>query len=160
MPQEKPMNIEQMQDTAMRLKLAKGKRDVQELQRIYHPQCQIDMPSVGFSCKGHAALMMGFAQFATTFPDYDRELAGSALDGDTFVSWGPAKVTLTGTFGKYQSTGERSTVMTFVLFRFAGEQIVHESHYWDMATICRAAGVPVEELLNSLRSSPAAGVSS
>jgi hypothetical protein len=153
------MTIEQMRKVAMRLKRAKDEKNIQELLQIYHPQCQIDMPAVGFISTGHAALMAGYAQFASYFPDYDRELAGSALDGDTFISWGPAQVTLTGKFGKYQCSGERAAVMTFVLYKFAGEQIVYEGHYWDVATICRVAGVPVEAFFNSLQGSTVAGAS-
>lgn len=146
------MNLDQMQATVARLKRAKMGKDVATLLQLYHPLCEINMPALGLRCKGHAELATGFAQFAAAFGDYDRELAGSALDGDTFISWGPAKVTLRGSFSGYQSSGMRATVMTFVLFRFSAEQIIQEDHYWDMAAICRAAGVPVEAVVESLRS--------
>lgn len=144
------MNLETMQAVTAKLKRAKMSKDLAALLSLYHPECQIEMPSVGSSSKGHAQIAVALGKFAATFTDYDRELNGSALQGDTFISWGDARVTLRGNFGSYQANGKGATVMTFVLFRFENEQIIYEGHYWDVSTICRAAGVPVEAVFASL----------
>ncbi len=144
------MNLEAMQAVTAKLKRAKMSKDLAALLSLYHPKCQIEMPSLGTSCKGHAQIAVALGKFAATFTDYDRELNGSALQGDTFISWGNARVTLRGSFGSYEANGKGATVMTFVLFRFENEQIIYEGHYWDVSTICRAAGVPVEAVFTSL----------
>ena len=144
------MNLETMRAVTAKLKRAKMSKDLAALLSLYHPECQIEMPSLGSSSKGHAQIAVALGKFAATFTDYDRELNGSALQGDTFISWGDATVTLRGNFGSYQANGKGATVMTFVLFRFENEQIIYEGHYWDVSTICRAAGVPVEAVFTSL----------
>ena len=144
------MNLETMQAVTTKLRRAKMSKDVAALLSLYHPECQIDMPSIGASSKGHAQIAVALARFSATFSDYDREVTGSASHGDTFISWGNAKVNLRGNFGGFKANGIGATVMTFVLFRFENEQIIYEGHHWDMGTICRAAGVPFEAVFASL----------
>ncbi len=144
------MNLEAMQAVTAKLKRAKMSKDLPALMSLYHPEYQIEMPSLGTSSKGHAQIAVALGKFAATFSDYDRELSGNALHGDTFISWGDARVTLRGNFASYEANGQSATVMTFVLFRFENEQIIYEGHYWDLGAICRAAGVPVEAVFASL----------
>lgn len=134
----------QMLELVARLMAAKKAHDVQALLDIYHPNCVLEQPSLGIRNQGRAAIRPSLEAFARFFPDYERDFEGNAFDGETLVSWGTARATLTGQFNGHNSNGERAEVMTFVVYRFEGGQIVYEGHHWDLASLCHQCGVPVE----------------
>ena len=104
----------------------------------------LEQPSLGVRNQGRAALRPSLELFAKVFPDYEREFEGSAFDGNTLVSWGTARVTLTGEFNGYKPNGTRAAVMTFIVYKFADDKIVYEGHHWDLASLCHQSGIPVE----------------
>ena len=126
------------------LMAAKKAHDVEALLALYHPDCVLEQPSLGVRSQGHGAIRPGLVAFAKFFPDYERDFEGMAFDGPTLVSWGTARLTLTGEFNGHVANGSRASVMTFVVFRFEDERIIYEGHHWDLASICHQCGVPVE----------------
>lgn len=123
---------------------AKQSHDIDALLALYHPDCILEQPSLGIRSCGHEQIRPGLEAFARHFPDYERSFEGFAEDNETLVCWGHASMTLTGEIGGVKPNGARSKVMTFVTFKFDKGRIIHEGHYWDLATIARTSGVPAE----------------
>jgi predicted ester cyclase len=147
-PARKPQESAEWQERMLRLvydlMAAKKAHDVAGLLRIYHPDVVLEQPSLGVRNQGRAALRPSLELFAKVFPDYERDFEGSAFDGNTLVSWGTARVTLTGEFDGHKPNGALAAVMTFIVYRFADDRIVYEGHHWDLASICHQSGIPVE----------------
>ncbi|MDP3749619.1 MAG: ester cyclase [Phenylobacterium sp.] len=140
------MTREEMIEVMTQLMAAKRDHDIDRLIALYTPDCILEQPSLGVRSEGHANIRPGLELFAHHFPDYTRAFEGAAVDGDRLISWGTAQMTLTGDFKGHRPNGRRASVMTFVLFRFDGGRIAHEGHHWDLASICRQSGLPVEAL--------------
>jgi len=128
------------------LKVAKRTHNIDALIALYHPDVVLEQRSLGIRSHGYAELRPGLVAFAKHFPDYEREFGGFAEYGDTLIAWGETKVTLTGEFEGVKANGKRSSVMTFVMFKFQGDQIIYEGHFWDLASIARQSDVPVEAI--------------
>lgn len=143
-PQPSAEAQERMLQLVYDLMAAKKAHDVAGLLRIYHPEVVLEQPSLGVRNQGRAALRPSLELFAKVFPDYERDFEGSAFDGNTLVSWGTARVTLTGEFNGHKPNGMRAAVMTFIVYKFADDKIVYEGHHWDLASLCHQSGVPVE----------------
>jgi predicted ester cyclase len=126
------------------LMIAKRNHDIDGLLAIYTPDCVLEQPSLGVRSIGHAAIRPGLELFARHFPDYRRSFDGVGEDGDTLCSWGNARFTLAGSLNGHVPNGREVEIMTFVLFRFSGNRISYEGHFWDLASICRQSGIPVE----------------
>lgn len=133
-----------MMAIVQRLMNAKRRHDIDGLLALYTPDCVIEQPSLGVRSVGHAAIRPGLEQFARHFPDYHRDFEGAGMDDDTLCSWGTARFTLAGPLNGHVPNGRVASVMTFVLFRFSGDQISREGHHWDLASVCRQSGVPLE----------------
>jgi len=131
------------------LKVAKRNADIPALLALYHPEVVLEQPSMGFRSEGLVELKPGLESFARHFPDYNRKLLGFAETGNTIVSWGPTTVTLTGPFGDAMPNGETSSLMTFVVFEFEGEQIIYEGHFWDLASLARQSGLSAETIFEA-----------
>lgn len=127
--------------TMAKLMVAKKAHDIETLVSLYHPNCILEQSTLGVRAEGLASLGKIFQLFATHFPDYERDFDGVAFAENGLVSWGNAHVTLTGTFGGMRGNGKRTTVMTFVIYKFLDEKIVYEGHYWDLASLCRQSGI-------------------
>jgi len=134
----------QMLSRVTELMVAKQAHDVDTLLSLYHPEIVLEQASLGFTSQGYDALRTGLELWAQVFPDYERDFEGATIEGNLLVSWGTARVTLTGEFGGYKTNGNRAEVMTLVIFRFLEGLIVYEGHHWDIATVCHASGIPVE----------------
>jgi len=134
------------------LKVAKTNKDIPALLNLYHPDCVLEQPGLGSYSQGHAEIGPALIKFVTHFPDYQREEAGAAKSEDTYISWGMAKVTLTGEFSGHTANGQQTSVMTFILFRFKNNKIIYEGHHWDLSIICQDSGVPVEAVTGNARS--------
>jgi predicted ester cyclase len=141
------MNRQDMIQTMTRLMAAKRDHNIDALLSLYSTECVLEQPSLGVRNVGHAAIRPSLELFARLFPDYTRAFEGSAVDGDRLISWGTAQMTLTGEFRGHRPNGRRASVMTFVIFRFDGPHIIYEGHHWDLATLCRHSGIPVEAVM-------------
>lgn len=138
-----------------RLMAAKRAHDISALLALYTEDCVLEQPSLGIRSVGHAAMRPSLLRFAAVFPDYQRDFAGAAVDGSRLVSWGEARMTVTGCFGPWRPNGQVARVMTFVLFDFAPDgRIAYEGHHWDLASLCRQSGLPLEAFLPTGAPSP------
>lgn len=141
------MTRDEMVGVMTRLMAAKRAHDIDALLALYSPDCVLEQPSLGVRSVGHAALRPGLERFARSFPDYERSFDGAASDGNQLVSWGTARMTLTGIFGGAVPNGNRAAVMTFVVFRFGDDGLIaFEGHHWDLASLCRQSGIAVERM--------------
>lgn len=142
------MTHDQMVAVMMQLMAAKRAHDVNALLALYSEDCLVEQPSLGVSSRGRAALRPALERFAQVFPDYERSFDGVASDGNQLVSWGTARLTLTGVFNGVKPNGKRASVTAFVLFRFDDSgRISYEGHHWDLASLCRQSSIAVECLL-------------
>ena len=92
----------QMLSRVTELMVAKQAHDVDTLLSLYHPEIVLEQASLGFTSQGYDALRTGLELWAQVFPDYERDFEGATIEGNLLVSWGTARVTLTGEFGGVQ----------------------------------------------------------
>jgi SnoaL-like polyketide cyclase len=132
------------------LGVAKRSKNLAALIELYHPDCILEQPGLGSRSVGHGEIATALVRFLRYFPDYVRTEEGAADAGDIYLSWGPANVTLTGTFDGYPASGASASLMTFIRFKFQDEKIIYEGHHWDTSIICESAKVPLQAIKNEL----------
>lgn len=100
------------------LMTAKRTHDIDRLLELYSVDCVLEQPSLGVRSVGHDAIRPGLELFALVFPDDERDFDGAAVDGGRLVSWGTARMTVTGEIGGHTPNGRRAEVTTFVVDEF------------------------------------------
>lgn len=136
------------------LKKAKSAHNIEALLTLYDPDLVLEQPSLGVRINGYDELKPQLVAFSKHFPDYERNVDGFAESADMLISWGQTKVTLTGDIAGMIPNGKKSSVMTFVIFKFKGDRIIYEGHYWDIASIARQSAVTVDAIRQSAGMEP------
>lgn len=147
--QSAELTYEYALDVVHRLKVAKSNKDIPALLALYHEDVVVEQPSMGVRVEGLDALGSALKRFSVTFPDYDRVLEGTAMTGDTIVSWGQTSMTLSGPLAPSDANGEAASLKVFVTFKFQDGKIIHEGHYWDLASLARQSGVRAEDVFQN-----------
>lgn len=124
---------------------AKSRQSVDDALAVYHPDGVLECPPWETRSQGKE-LRGALEGFFLLAPDYNVELAGSALDGDTLVSWGNISLTLTATFRGDTPNGQRITTPVFILFNFRDGRVIYESFHFDLADMAAQSGVDAASL--------------
>ena len=135
------------------LELFKAHRDA-EAQRDYDAildtfadsTCYLATAALGTRSVGKEATRAAYVAYFTAFPDLAPEDEGFAYGDDALVSWGRLRGTSGGTWFGVGPSGASfdvpfTNVTTFVDDRMEGETI-----YFDLATLCDQAKLPLDRI--------------
>jgi steroid delta-isomerase-like uncharacterized protein len=126
---------------------AEAARDIDAILETFVTDCFLETMPLGLRSEGREAVRKAYeAQFFTAFPDLAPEDEGMAFGDDVAVVWGTLRGTSRGDWLGVPPGGGTfavafANVVPFEQGLMAGEQI-----YFDLATLCEQAGIPLGEV--------------
>jgi steroid delta-isomerase-like uncharacterized protein len=126
---------------------AEAARDIDGILETFVEDCFLETVALGLRSEGRGAVRAAYEQqFFTSFPDLDPDDQGMAVGDDVVVVWGTLRGTSRGEwFGVPPGGGTFAVpfanVVPFTDGLMAGEQI-----YFDLATLCDQARIPLDEI--------------
>lgn len=130
---------------------AEARRDYDAILETFADDCYLATAALGTRSSGREATRTAYVAYFTAFPDLTPEDEGFAFGDDTLVSWGHLRGTSSGDWLGIAPTGGTfdvpfTNVTTFVEGRMQGETI-----YFDLATLCEQARLPLQEVRNAAK---------
>jgi predicted ester cyclase len=126
---------------------AEAARDIDAILETFVTNCFLETIPLGLRSEGRDAVRAAYEQqFFTSFPDLDPEDEGMAFADDIIVVWGTLRGTSRGDWLGIPPGGGTfavpfANVVPFEQGLMAGERI-----YFDLATLCEQARIPLEEI--------------
>ena len=131
-------------------------RDLGAVVATFDDDCFLENVALGTRASGREAVRKSYEALFATFPDLSPRSGGEAYGDDVFVTWGTVQGTMRGPWLGIEPT-HRSfhdafvNVVPFRNGRMQGEQI-----YFDLAAMCRGAGVSVDDVITRAVGVPSA----
>jgi predicted ester cyclase len=126
---------------------AEAARDIDAILETFVTNCFLETIPLELRSEGRDAVRAAYEQqFFTSFPDLDPEDEGMAFADDIIVVWGTLRGTSRGDWLGIPPGGGTfavpfANVVPFEQGLMAGERI-----YFDLATLCEQARIPLEEI--------------
>jgi steroid delta-isomerase-like uncharacterized protein len=131
---------------------AEARRDYDEVLDTFTEDCYLETVPLQLRSEGQAAARDAYVGFFTAFPDLTPDDEGAAFGDDVMIVWGHLVGTSGGDWlGVPPSRGTFRVPFTNVT-TFADGRMAGESIYFDLATLCEQAGLP----LGAIRAAAAA----
>ncbi|MEW6272076.1 MAG: nuclear transport factor 2 family protein [Thermodesulfobacteriota bacterium] len=129
---------------------AKSQQDADAALAVCSDGFLLETPPFGTSARGKHEARAQLALFFSVFPDYRVTVDGMSAEGDAVACWGTAHLTFAGPFLDVAPTGRSAEVPFVSVFTCDSAAIGGERFYFDLGTLCRQIGVPVEVLQRTL----------
>ena len=126
---------------------AEAARDYEGILDTFVEDCFLETFPLGLRTEGRAAVRKAYEEgFFAAFPDLSPDDVGRAFGADVMVVWGTLRGTSGGEWMGVPPSG-RSFVVPFAnVTPFRDGLMAGESIYFDLATLCEQAGLPLEEV--------------
>ncbi|HEV8297763.1 MAG TPA: ester cyclase, partial [Acidimicrobiales bacterium] len=109
--------------------------------------CYLETVALRLRAEGREATRAAYVAYFTAFPDLAPVDDGFAYGNEVLVSWGRLRGTSGGEWlGVAPSGGSFSVKFTNVT-TFVGGHMAGETLYFDLATLCEQAGLPIDEVI-------------
>jgi steroid delta-isomerase-like uncharacterized protein len=140
------MNREEMQRLFERHREAEAARDLDAILETFVEDCFLETVPLGLRGEGREAARAAYEGYFTAFPDLAPDDEGVAFGDDVIVAWGTLRGTSGGDWVGVPPTG-RSFVVPFAnVAPFKDGLMAGESIYFDLATLCEQAGLPLDDV--------------
>lgn len=125
---------------------AEARRDYDAVIATFTDDCYLETVPLGLRSEGRDAARAAYVGYFIAFPDLAPDDQGLAVGDDVLVAWGVLHGTSGGDWLGVPPSGgsfavKFTNVSTFKHGRMAGESI-----YFDLATLCEQAGLPLSEV--------------
>jgi steroid delta-isomerase-like uncharacterized protein len=130
---------------------AEARRDYDAVIDTFTEDCYIETVALGIRRDGRQAARQAYVGYFTAFPDLAPEDQGFAFGDDHLVTWGVLCGTSGGPWFGVPPSGGAFAVQFTNVTRFKGNQMQGESIYFDLATLCEQAGLPLEAIRSAAR---------
>ena len=139
---------------------AEAARDYDGILDTFVEDCFLETVPLGLRVEGRAAVRTAYEKgYFVAFPDLAPDDVGQAFGDDVMVVWGTLRGTSGGEWMGVPPTG-RSFVVPFTnVTPFRDGSMAGESIYFDLATLCELAGLPVAEIRAGARARGASAAS-
>jgi steroid delta-isomerase-like uncharacterized protein len=126
---------------------AEAARDVDAILETFTTDCFLETIPLGIRSEGKEEVRAAYeAQFFTAFPDLAPEDEGMAFGDDAIVVWGTLRGTSRGDWLGVPPGGGVFAVPFANLVPFKDDLMEGEKIYFDLATLCEQAQVPLDDL--------------
>lgn len=125
---------------------AEAARDFDAILATFVESCFLETVPLGLRSEGREAARAAYEGYFTAFPDLTPDDEGIAFGDDVIVAWGTLRGTSGGDWLGVAPTGRSFAVPFANVAPFQDELIAGESIYFDLATLCEQAGLPLDEL--------------
>ena len=138
------MDATQMEHLFRRHRDAERRRDVDGIMSTFTENCYLETIPLGSRSEGQAAARVAYVAYFTAFPDLTPDDRGAAFGDDVMVSWGYLGGTSGGDWLGVPPSGKSFSVPFTNVATFADDLMLGESIYFDLATLCEQASVPLD----------------
>jgi steroid delta-isomerase-like uncharacterized protein len=140
------MERDSMMSLFRRHRDAEARRDYDAVIDTFTSDCYLETVALGTRSEGRAAARAAYVAYFTAFPDLSPQDEGFAAGDDVLVSWGTLRGTSQGPWFGVPPGGRTFAVPFTNVSRFKGDLMHGESIYFDLATLCEQAGVPLASI--------------
>jgi steroid delta-isomerase-like uncharacterized protein len=151
------MDEEEMRQLFQTHRDAEGRRDYDAVIETFTDDCYLETVALGTRSEGREAARAAYVAYFTAFPDLTPDDEGFAFGDDVLVSWGHLQGTSLGDWVGVPPGGGAFRVPFTNVTTFADGHMRGESIYFDLATLCEQAGVPLDEIRAAAAARRAAG---
>jgi steroid delta-isomerase-like uncharacterized protein len=135
---------------------AEARRDYDAVIDTFAENCYLETIALGSRSEGRDAARAAYVAYFTAFPDLTPEDEGAAYGDDVAVMWGDLVGTSKGDWLGVPPGGGSFRVPFTNITTFADGKMVGESIYFDLATLCEQAGVPIDDIRAAAKARAAA----
>jgi steroid delta-isomerase-like uncharacterized protein len=126
---------------------AEAARDIDAILETFTDDCFLDTMALGIRAEGREAVRAAYEQqFFTSFPDLAPEDEGMAVGDHVIAVWGTLRGTSRGDWLGVPPGGGWFAVPFANVVPFAEGLMQGEMIYFDLATLCEQARIPVDEI--------------
>ncbi|MFE2262486.1 ester cyclase [Streptomyces griseosporeus] len=124
---------------------AEAARDIDGILETFVEDCFLDTKALGLRSSGKEAVRAAYrGQYFTAFPDLSPEDEGIAFGDDVLTVWGTLRGTSEGEWLGVAPGGGSFEVPFANVVPFRDGRMAGETIYFDLATLCEQAGIPLE----------------
>lgn len=123
---------------------AERQRDFDGIMKTFTENCYLETIALGSRSEGQAAARVAYVAYFTAFPDLTPEDQGVAFADNVLVSWGFLRGTSGGDWLGVPPSGKSFAVPFTNVATFADQLMLGESIYFDLATLCEQADLPLD----------------
>jgi steroid delta-isomerase-like uncharacterized protein len=125
---------------------AEARRDYDAVIETCTEDCYLETIALGLRSEGREAVRAAYVGYFTAFPDLTPDDQAVAFGDDSMVAWGFLRGTSGGEWLGVAPSGRSFAVPFTNVARFDGGLMAGESIYFDVATLCEQAGLPLDEI--------------
>lgn len=125
---------------------AEARRDIDAIIDTFADDCYIETIGLGLRSDGREAARAAYVGYFTAFPDLSPDDQGMAFGDDALVAWGVLHGTSGGDWMGVPPSGKPFAVRFTNVATFRNGRMAGESIYFDVATLCDQAGLPLDEV--------------
>ena len=125
---------------------AEARRDYDAVIDTFTEDCYLETVPLHSRSEGREAARAAYVGYFTAFPDLAPEDEGYAFGDDVLVTWGHLNGTSGGEWLGVAPSGRAFSVPFTNVTTFAGARMAGETIYFDLATLCEQAGLPLDEI--------------
>jgi predicted ester cyclase len=146
-PKEKAMDRTEMLRHFEAHREAEAARDIDAILETFVSQCFLETVPLGLRSDGRDAFRAAYEQqFFTAFPDLAPEDEGIAVGDDVVAVWGTLRGTSRGEWLGIPPGGGMFAVPFANVVPFSQGLMAGERIYFDLATLCEQARLPLEQV--------------
>lgn len=125
---------------------AEARRDFDAILATFVADCFLETVALGLRSEGKAAARTAYEAYFTAFPNLTPDDDGIAYGDDVLVVWGTLRGTSGGPWLGIAPSGGSFAVPFVNVTAFKEGLMAGEEIYFDLATLCDQAGLPLEEI--------------
>jgi steroid delta-isomerase-like uncharacterized protein len=125
---------------------AEAARDYDAILATFVEECFLETHPLGLRSEGVVAVRRAYQGYFTAFPDLAPEDQGDAFGDDVMVVWGTLQGTSGGDWMGVPPSGRGFAVPFANVTPFRDGLMAGETIYFDLATLCEQAGLPLDEV--------------
>lgn len=130
---------------------AELRRDFDAVLDTFTTDCYLETVPLGVRTEGHDAVRAAYVAYFTAFPDLTPDDEAVAFGEDVMVVWGHLAGTSRGDWLGVPPSGGTFRVPFTNIATFGADRMAGESLYFDLATLCEQANIPLEAVRAAAR---------
>jgi steroid delta-isomerase-like uncharacterized protein len=140
------MTPDDMHRLFQRHREAEAARDYNAILATFVEDCFLETHPLGLRSEGRAAARAAYGGYFTAFPDLAPDDEGIAFGEDVMVVWGTLRGTSRGDWVGVPPSGGTFAVPFTNVTPFKDGLMQGESIYFDLATLCEQARLPIDQV--------------
>jgi steroid delta-isomerase-like uncharacterized protein len=125
---------------------AEAARDIDAILETFVEDCFLDTVPLGLLSEGKETVRTAYQGYFTAFPDLSPDDEGVAFGDDVVVVWGHLRGTSGGEWVGVPPSGGSFAVPFANVAPFKDGLMAGETIYFDLATLCEQAGLPLDDV--------------